>query len=103
MTFSTESFSPNNDGYHDDYRIEIQTEKPGYVINTWIFDASGRKIIQLAQNEILGTSDELVWNGTDETGQRQPLGVYIALVELFDLDGHVYRFKDGVVLTDLLK
>ena len=103
VTFSSESFSPNNDGFHDDYRIDIQTEKPGYVINTWIFDASGSKIIQLAKNEILGISDELVWNGTDETGQRQPLGVYITLVELFDLDGHVYRFKDGVVLTDLFK
>ncbi len=101
VTFSTESFSPNNDGFHDDYRIEIQTEKPGYIINIWIFDALGRKIIQLAQNEILGTSDEFIWNGTDETGQRQPLGVYVVLVELFDLDGHVYRFKDGVVLTDV--
>ena len=101
VTFSSESFSPNNDGFHDDYRIDIQTEKPGYVVNIWIFDASGRQIIQLAQNEILGTSDEMVWNGTDETGQRQLLGVYVALVELFDLDGHVYRFKDGVVLTDV--
>lgn len=103
VTFSTESFSPNNDGFHDDYRIDIQTEKPGYMINTWIFDSSGRMIVQLAQNEILGTSDEFIWNGTDETGQRQPLGVYITLVELFDTDGHVYRFKDGVVLTDILK
>jgi hypothetical protein len=103
VIFSSESFSPNNDGFHDDYRIEIQTEKPGYIINLWIFDASGRKIIQLAQNEILGTFDELVWDGTDETGQRQSLGVYITLVELFDLEGHVYRFKDGVVLTDLLE
>jgi hypothetical protein len=103
VTFSSESFSPNSDGFHDEYRIEIRTEKPGYIINTWIFDASGRQIIQLAQNEILGTSDEFIWNGTDETGQRQPLGVYVALVELFDLDGHVYRFKDGVVLTDLLE
>ncbi len=103
VKFSSESFSPNNDGYHDDYRIKIQTEKPGYVINSWIFDALGRQIIQLAQNEILGTSDEFIWNGTDETGQRQPLGVYVALVEMFDLDGHVYRFKDGVVLTDVLE
>ena len=103
VTFSTESFSPNNDGYQDDYRIDIQTEKQGYVVNLWIFDASGRKIIQLAQNEILGTSDELVWNGTDKTGQKQPLGVYVALIEVFDLDGHIYQFKDGVVLTDVLE
>ncbi|MBN2636507.1 MAG: lamin tail domain-containing protein [Prolixibacteraceae bacterium] len=103
VTFNPESFSPNSDGYNDDYRIEIQTEKPGYVINSWIFDASGRTIFQLAQNEILGTSDELIWDGNDETGQRQLLGVYVVLVELFDLDGRVYRFKDGVVLTDRLE
>lgn len=103
VTFNPESFSPNSDGYNDDYWIEIQTERPGYVINTWIFDATGRTIFQLAKNEILGTSDEFFWDGNDETGQRQPLGVYVVLVELFDLDGRVYRFKDGVVLTDRLE
>ncbi len=103
VTFNVESFSPNADGYNDDYRIKYQVEKPGYVGNVRIFDASGSMVVQLAQNEILGTSGEIIWNGTDETGQRQHLGVYIALVEIFDNNGNIYRFKDGVVLTDQLE
>lgn len=102
VTFSPESFSPNSDGYNDEYVIQYQLEKPGYYINISIFDAAGRFVMQLARNEILGTSGSYKWNGTDKTGQRQNLGVYVVVVEIFDLHGNIYRYKDGVVLTDVL-
>ena len=103
VTFEPESFSPNLDGYNDEYQINYQFEKPGYIANAWIFDAAGRFVLQLAQNEILGTSGTILWNGENETGQRQPLGVYIVALEIFNADGSVHRFKDGVVLTDVLE
>lgn len=103
VTFESESFSPNLDGYNDLYKIHYEFEKPGYYANVTIFDAAGGLVLQLSKNELLGTSGEIIWNGEDETGQRQNLGVYIALVEVFDLHGNVYRFKDGVVLTDILE
>lgn len=103
VTFSTESFSPNFDGYNDEYQIHYELEKPGYIANVWIFDSVGRLVIQLARNEIIGTHGEIIWNGEDETGQRQHLGVYIALVEIFNTQGKVRKFKDGVVLTDNLE
>jgi hypothetical protein len=43
-----------------------------------------------------------VWNGEDETGSRQPLGVYVIMAEIFNAEGEVHRFKKGVVLTDIL-
>ncbi len=103
MTFSPESFSPNYDGYNDEYRIHYELEQPGFIANVWIFDSSGRMVIQLARNEILGTQGDLIWNGKDETGQQQTIGVYIAMVEIFNTQGEVQRFKDGVVLTDVLE
>ena len=103
ITFSPQSFSPNFDGYNDEYSIHYELEQPGYIANVWIFDSNGRMIIQLVQNEILGTHGEITWNGTDGTGQRQNLGVYIAVVEIFNSQGKVHRFKDGVVLTDVLE
>lgn len=103
VTFQPEAFSPNNDGYNDEYQIHYELEKSGYIGNILIFYASGRFLMHLAKNEILGTSGTFVWNGEDETGQRQALGVYVVVVEIFNEEGKVYRFKDGVVLTDILE
>lgn len=103
VIFSPEAFSPNSDGYNDEYTIQYQLEKSGYYANISIFDAVGRFVMQLSKNEILGTSGKIIWNGEDETGQRQKLGIYVVLVEIFDLEGNIYRYKDGVVLTDILE
>lgn len=102
VTFEPESFSPNSDGYHDEYKIQFQVEKPGSYVNIAIFDAAGRFVQHLAKNEILGTNELYKWNGEDETGQLQNIGVYVIVVEIFDLYGNIFRFKDGVVLTGIL-
>jgi hypothetical protein len=103
IVFTPESFSPNFDGYNDEYKIQYSLEKPGYVANISIFDAAGRFVMKLVNNEILGTSGTIVWNGKDQTGQLKSLGVYIVLVEIFNTAGEVFQFKDGVVLTDILE
>ena len=103
VTFEPEAFSPNLDGYNDEYLIHYKFGKPGFIANAWIFDTSGHLIVQLAKNNILGTSGTFTWNGEDETGQRQPLGVYVVAVEIFNTEGETFRYKDGVVLTDILE
>lgn len=102
VRFSPESFSPNNDGYNDTYTIEIQTDEPGYLCNIWVYNSVGKQITQLQQNTVLGTSETIAWDGTNTNGQRQKLGVYVVLVEIYNLNGYVKQFKDGVVLTDIL-
>jgi hypothetical protein len=103
VTFNLETFSPNFDGYNDEYQINYELEKPGYIANISIFDSAGRFIMKLANNEILGTSGTIVWNGENEAGQRQKLGVYVVLIEIFNTSGEIHQYKDGVVLTDVLE
>ncbi len=103
ITFGPEAFSPNSDGYNDEYAICYELDKPGYIGNVSIFDSKGRYVMQLAKNEILGINGKINWDGEDGTGQRQPLGVYVVIVEIFNPEGQVFRFKDGVVLTDILE
>ncbi len=103
ITFQPEAFSPNFDGYNDEYKIQYELDKPGYLGNVKIFDTKGRFVMQLANNEILGTQGEISWDGKDETGKQQPLGIYVVTLEIFNNQGQIYRFKNGVVLTDLLE
>ena len=100
VTFEPEAFSPNLDGYNDEYKIHYQLNKPGYLANILIFDAAGRFVMQLAKNEIMATNGTIYWNGKNETGQKLPIGVYVVMVEIFNTEGVVYKYKDGVVLTE---
>jgi len=99
VTFEPEAFSPDNDGYNDEYLIRYQMDRQGYIANVRVFDQSGRFVTLLAKNEILATEGTIAWNGKDETGKRLPIGMYVVLVEVFHESGVVHRFKDGVALT----
>lgn len=103
ITFEPQSFSPDNDGYNDEYLIHYQMNTPGYIANVTVFDSSGRFVVRLSQNELLATEGTLKWNGKGENGKLLALGVYVVVAEIFNTTGQVYRFKDGVVLTGNLK
>ena len=96
-------FSPNYDGYNDFLSIKYELGKSGYVANIWIYDTTGRQLLKLASNQLLGTNGTLQWNGEDETGQKLPIGAYIVVTELFDFKGNVNHFKNVCVLTDIFE
>jgi len=100
VTFEQTSFSPDNNGYNDEIVIHYETFVPGVVANCLVFDPSGRMICQILNNAILSTSGEIIWGGEDETGQKLPVGPYIILLEIFDMNGKPERFRRAVVLTE---
>jgi hypothetical protein len=99
VTFSPEAFSPNSDGYNDKYEISFKLDKPGYAGSINIFDAKGRLVLNLANNNIVRTGDVFVWDGKNGTGQQQPVGIYSVAVEIFNSYGRVFTFKNSVALT----
>lgn len=92
-------FSPDNDGRDDIAIIQYQITEPGYVANVTIFDAAGRPVRELVRNGIMGLNGYWNWDGLDDKGLKLPVGTYIILAELFNLQGKKYLYKKTIVLA----
>ncbi len=95
-------FSPNGDGYNNELKIKYRFGKPGYMASVRIFDAIGRQVNFLVKNESIAQEGSWLWDGKSGSGQKQNIGVYIILVEIFDQAGHTKAFKKACTLTDRL-
>lgn len=94
------AFSPNGDGYNDELSIKYNFSKSGYIGNVRIFDVAGRQVRFLIKNQSLAQEGSWLWNGESDSGQKQSIGVYIVLVEIFDQMGNTKVLKKSCTLTD---
>jgi len=102
VTIEKEVFSPDNDGFEDFLRIDYNFDTGGYVANVRIFDARGRQIKQLINNQFLEPQGFFRWDGDTDEGLKTRLGIYIVWVELFDSNGNVTRCKNTCVVAGQL-
>ena len=91
-------FSPDNDGYQDVLNIHLNNPGPGTVATLQIYDAKGRLVKKLLENELLGTSDTFTWDGITDRGDKARLGIYILLSESFDTQGNKKKQKSSFVV-----
>jgi hypothetical protein len=100
ISCSPNPFSPDGDGREDFSVIHCELPTDVAVINLRIYDAKGRLIRHLANNEPSGARRDIVWDGLDNERQRARVGIYIVLVEgLNEGGGSVYSAKGVVVLA----
>ena len=99
FSLNPSSFSPNDDGVDDFLQINYSLEGAGFLANTTIFDAAGRPIKTLSQNELLGIEGFLRWDGDTDDITRAKSGIYIVYIQIFAPDGTVREFKEPVVLA----
>lgn len=93
-----EVFSPDNDGYQDVVNITYKTDNPGYTGSITIYDERGRLIRNLVKNELWGNSGTYSWDGITNDRDKARIGIYVFLVEVFDLSGNTKQFKKVCVL-----
>ena len=97
-----EIFSPDNDGYQDVLNIMYTFDEPGYMMTVKIFNACGYPVRKLVNNQYLGTSGMVSWDGIQDDHSKAPVGIYVFYVEVFDLNGNVKKYKKvGVLATKL--
>ncbi len=80
------------------YRLEYRLPNPGFCARGWIFDIRGRRVATLIENESLGTSGTLEWNGIGNNGNRLPSGIYIQYIELWNDNGKTIRNKSAFLV-----
>lgn len=99
IEISPKSFSPDNDGYNDFTTIKCKFQKSSNMINITIYDASGKVVRKLAENELCGSSCEFVWDGINDKRQKTTIGRYLVLIETYDLEGNNHKYKQSVVVS----
>jgi len=83
--------------------INVNLATPGYVANMWIFDSRGRIVKTLLKNELLGSSNSFRWEGLKDDNTKAPIGAYMVMVELFNLDGKKKVIKKPVAIASYFK
>ena len=99
IVIEPETFSPDNDGFEDVLNINYSFNNPGNIANVIIYDAEGREIKQLINNEILATQGTITWDGSTENNTKARSGLYIISFEIHDENGGTSQFKKTCVLA----
>jgi len=102
ILLSPDVFSPDSDGKDDYLTIAYSFDEPGYNARVTIFDATGRQVRKLVNNELCGISGAFTWDGITDDNIKAGVGRYIVYIEIFDLKGNVKHFKKTTVLAGKL-
>jgi len=102
ITIEPEIFSPDNDGFDDIVNIIYKFNTPGYMMTITVLNSDGYQVKKLANNRYVGAAGSVSWDGIQDNNSKAPVGIYIFLVQVFDLKGNVKKFKKiGVLATYL--
>ncbi|HKI44140.1 MAG TPA: lamin tail domain-containing protein [Balneolales bacterium] len=93
-------FSPDGDGFHDNLLLAYHLTTSGYRLRVRIFDRYGRLIRTLVNGKIAGSAGTLIWDGLDDRGRRNRIGIYVILFEAYgSMNSPDREFKKTVVLA----
>ncbi len=93
-----EVFTPDGGGQNETTKLTFQLDQSAYVATIQIFDANGRLVRQLVQNQLLGVNSSIEWDGKSSNSEVVPVGYYILLAELFNTNGEKKQYKSKVVV-----
>ncbi|MFK8008178.1 MAG: lamin tail domain-containing protein [Saprospiraceae bacterium] len=99
FSIAEKTFSPDEDGFKDFLLIDYNFETQGYIASVNIYDAKGRLVKTLFENELLGQEGSLKWNGITDEGRKARIGIYIILAEIFSPTKEAMQFKSTCVVA----
>lgn len=91
-------FTPDGDGFQDFMLLHLDCAATGGVATIKVFDAAGRPMRTLLNQQTVAPGMFLSWDGTTDNGAKARIGPYLLMIELFDLDGNIKREQLKVVV-----
>ncbi len=93
FVLASKTFSPDGDGYEDRLEINYRLPESGFMANIEVFNDKGQRVRRLQRNQLMATHGTITWDGLSDTNQRLPMGIYLAVIELYHAQGirKVYR------------
>ncbi len=79
--------SPDNDGKDDVIAFHYEMLEPGMLGTLTVYDDEGREVKKILNNELLGISGSVTWDGITKDQHKANVGIYIAVFEAFSLNG----------------
>ncbi len=98
LSFSPNPFSPDGDGLEDHLIIHYEVPLQVSMIRMKVYDAKGRLIRTLANNELGSARGNIVWDGHDDEGLKARVGIYVVFLEAIDDKGGVVETAKGAVV-----
>ena len=102
FSLNSKSLSPDMDGYEDLLILGYKFPETNYLSTIKIFNIQGREMKTLINNKTLGTEGSVTWDGTNNSGEILPIGIYLVLIECMSPDGELRREKISVILAGSL-
>ncbi len=102
LTIEPPVFSPDEDGYNDVITFYYKYDKPGYVLNAYVYATEGQLIKRLKTNELLAIEGSFSWNGIMENGAKAPVGAYVVYFEAYDTEGNFKKYKRAITVATKL-
>lgn len=99
VTIDPKVFSPNQDGYHDILNINYSFARPGNVLTLSVWNSRGLLVRKLQENTNVGQEGFFTWDGTDDNSRLMNSGIYIIVLEYFNVNGDSEVFKETCVLS----
>lgn len=93
FSFTSETISPDNDGFEDVLQVNYEMSEPGLVATFTIYDDRGRLIAEVLESELISLRGTFTWDGVRKDNTKASIGMYIAVFEAFNIDGSVVFAK----------
>ncbi len=96
---TSKTFSPDDDGFEDRLEINFRLPRRGFMANIDIYTDQGRLVKRLVRNQSVATQGTIGWDGLSDANTRLPIGMYVAVVEVYHADGARKVYRKGFVLA----
>lgn len=102
FVFEKKTFSPDGDSKDDLLILIYNLPESGYVATINVYSAEGYLVKNLTKNELLGREGVITWDGTNNDGYIEKLGIYILKGEVFEPAGGKLGLKKDCVLATFI-